>query len=264
MKKTLIFIYICISNFSIANSSVDGSLGFGKKEVIIVCSGKFKAWSGTTTLDEEKFVDEYKIKINGSKVNSEYNKKKNNSYKDYFLHKPIHRIQLINSTKPSRRDVDLFQNFLVPKIPGNMNSNLKPNNPNPKLFKLFNPRIKKIDYAKLDFKDNIITFSYKYTEKNERSNQEEVQENYTTISLNTGSYISNLSHKPLFGEFKGYDFKFRYTGFCNVENLNRALLRFNEESKGSFSYNYIFFLLIIIGITFFVYKQGPKRKKKTK
>ena len=92
----------------------------------------------------------------------------------------------------------------------------------------------------------------------------EIQTNMTKISLITGAYTSNISLEHTEGRFKNEKLTYNFLGTCNVNSLISSLEDLKRESKGSFSYNYLFFLLIIIGITIFVYKQGPKKKRKTK
>ena len=246
MKKILIF-------FLLSNLFVSFSIALEREELTIICNGKVSY--GTT----KNFIDEYKVRLNTIENNSKYNKFSKNNYKDYYLKNPIQNIELIHSNVPAMRMIVVTQDLL--RTDKNQNVYLK--NMNEALLNIMYPKvIKKIYYAKLNFDDNILKFRYKFLFVNKGNST--IQENISSISFNTGSYKSNLTLKDTDGRFKDREFTYNYSGFCKVDNIILYLNNLQTDSKGSFSYNYLFFLLIIIGITIFVYKQGPKKKRKTK
>ena len=263
MKKIL-FIFLL---FQFLFSNLYSKDYVPQKNFIVICNGDLKI--GLAQSFSKKFTDEYKFILNTSQYNKEMNKtlsdKTGKKYRNYLLNNPIANIQLINSTSPAKRTLNLHQDHIVNRSLSLDDPDHKLINDNVKLYKLLYPNaFKKIYYAELDYRNNILDFRYKYLEYDMKTGIPYLQENISSISLNTGLYISNLTHKHTEGKLKGTTFKFRYEGVCDVNSVNFFIANLKKESEGSFSYNYLFFLLIIIGITIFVYKQGPKKKRKIK
>ena len=251
MLLILILLFSISPNYAQTNNKI-------KEEVIVICNGELDLGS-----PNKKFVDEYKISINTLKLNENTNKIPKNDFIDYYKNNPIRNIELINSNFPAQRMINVTQELLK-KEGGKYNGKLKPKNINNAIYEILYPvTIKKLFYSRLNFTNNIISFKYKFIHLDNQGSSQ-VQENISTISLNTGAYRSDLTLSDTEGKYKNKKVFFRYTGFCNVDPIISYLNYLKSESKGSFSYNYLFFLLIIIGITIFVYKQGPKKKRKTK
>ena len=258
MKKIFIVIFISFFFFNLVHSKENIKL---KEKIVMICTGDLTGKNRITSLEPKKFVDEYSVTLNTLKNNEETNKIPKNNFIDYYKDNPVRTVELINSNYPTERIVLVSQDLLK-REGGNVNGKLRPKNMNPEFYKLLYPTgIGKVYYSELWFENNIINLRYKFIHN---LSPPQIQSNNISISLNTGSYRSNVMAQITEGRFKNEKFHYNFNGFCNVDNIVSYLNNLKTDSKGSFSYNYLFFLLIIIGITIFVYKQGPKKKRKTK
>ena len=256
MKKILVIVAISLFFSNLVYSNNKDKL---REEVFLVCTGETS--SHRRSFNPVKFVDEYKVTLNTLKQNELTNSLRNNNYIDYYKKNPIRNVELINSNRPTHRIVLVSQDLLKFEG-GNVNGKLRPKNMNKEFYKVLYPKgIGKVYYSELWFESNILNFKYKFIHN---TSPPEIQTNMTKISLITGAYTSNISLEHTEGRFKNEKLTYNFLGTCNVNSLISSLEDLKRESKGSFSYNYLFFLLIIIGITIFVYKQGSKKKRKTK